>query len=153
MNRWLQKFTYCITLAVYIFSLNCRNHRKLKIELSIFFLSFEFKEELNSQMSAFKAEAYRSASSFNTTGFDFNTKRLLSKVGSPSLTPEDEKTLSQTQNEMGRIYGSYQVCWTRLFLFDYSLSCMLGTGFDGEFIWHEIWIISSLNEKRDLKRL
>jgi len=61
-------------------------------------------------MSAFKAEAYRRASSFNTTGFDYNTKRLLSKVGSPSLTPEDEKSLSQTQNEMKRIFGSYQVC-------------------------------------------
>ena len=49
------------------------------------------------------------ATSFNTTGFSYDTVRLLERVGSPGLSPEAEKRLSSVLNEMGRIYGSHKV--------------------------------------------
>ena len=74
---------------------------------------------MRGRYSAYKNASYHMATSFNTTGFSYDTVRLLERVGSPGLSPEAEKRLSSVLNEMGRIYGSHKV--NQLVAFNYIL--------------------------------
>jgi len=68
------------------------------------------QQEAELNTTKFEAEAYEIISSFNQTGFSFDTKRQISKAGSKSLSNEKTKELSGIFSEMGKIYGSSEVC-------------------------------------------
>jgi hypothetical protein len=67
------------------------------------------QEEVTARLSAYSDAMNIQASLFDSTSFANDTRRLLTRVGSLSLSPEEMKDLSQTLNQMSRIYGSYKV--------------------------------------------
>lgn len=64
---------------------------------------------MDSRLAAYNNAAYGNASLFNTTYFSYDTRRLLDRVGFPSLSPEEMNELSRILNQMSRIYGSQKV--------------------------------------------
>lgn len=70
------------------------------------------QEDVSARVSAYSEAANSQASLFDASSFSYDTRRLLDRVGSLSLSPEEMKDLSQTLNQMSRIYGSYKVCST-----------------------------------------
>ena len=73
------------------------------------------QEEVGARVSAYSDAVNSQASLFDVSSFSYDTRRLLDRVGSLSLSPEEMKELSQTLNQMSRIYGSYKVCINRFF--------------------------------------
>ncbi|KAI9552326.1 hypothetical protein GHT06_022691 [Daphnia sinensis] len=67
-------------------------------------------EEVSARVSAYGDKANSNASLFDTTSFAYDTRRLLTNVGSLSLNDEEMKELTQVLNQMSRIYGSHKVC-------------------------------------------
>ena len=65
--------------------------------------------EINIRINNYSGIAYKMASRFNTSAFDYDTKRLLSKIGSPSLDSDEMTRLINVSNEMKRIYGRHEV--------------------------------------------
>ncbi|EFX65684.1 hypothetical protein DAPPUDRAFT_65345 [Daphnia pulex] len=66
-------------------------------------------EEVGARVSAYSDAANSQASLFDVSSFSYDTRRLLDNVGSLSLSPEEMTDLSQTLNQMSRIYGSHKV--------------------------------------------
>jgi len=67
-------------------------------------------QEAGLNSTIYESEAYQIVSGFNQTGFSFDTKRQISKVGQKSLSEAKTKELSEVLAEMGKIYGSSEVC-------------------------------------------
>lgn len=71
------------------------------------------QEQISAELDAYSSAAYANASQFDSSSFSAGTRRLLNAVGSPGLSPEEMKQLSQIENEMARVYSSHQVSVTR----------------------------------------
>ena len=70
----------------------------------------QLSQEAWLKVSKFNAEAFKNSSKFDTTGFGYDTKRQLSKVGSKSLSDGEMEELSSVIAKMGDIYGSTKIC-------------------------------------------
>ena len=61
-------------------------------------------------MSAYAEEAFEIASTFDTTDFSTDTKRQFQEVGDVSLPEAEESELSSLIVQMGKVYGSTEIC-------------------------------------------
>lgn len=75
------------------------------------YVNFYIQEEVSARVSAYGDRANSNASLFDTTLFAYDTRRLLTSVGSLSLNPEEVKELTQVLYQMSRIYGSHKVLY------------------------------------------